>query len=994
LLWYNSSSPSSSSSSSSSRGNTLRLPNGKTASENTLKLIRNLANSSCESLTRSSVEIDVIEVTSTSATPSASASPTPTPTPSVIKVVTYPLHYTSLSQEQQQQQQQQQDHSSSSLNDSRMTKAFGVLQVCSYSSLPSKDRLLIDQICEEISEAITNLLAYEMSRENLIFYIHDSLTSNSILKTSIEDISKDCQSWRNRFTLWYEVAQIFRIILEQTDAAALDEKMWSQLMKKTKDSGLQILLKHPKRLEFDSQRYSVRRVTLTRDPHLQQQQQHSQQQQQRWYPRDLFLVTDLHLVSNEDLEKILEILTLVFETKSTHQEYSLQINSLRQELQMTTRRCEQLAVDLTASSSAMSTQTDKILQMKRQVPHALEKQLDSLRSLLIGDVISLFQQFSDLSPAPPPPPPAAAPPPAVSYPSLSHPSHSFDLTVEQSEQFFTIYSRTISASLSRILSSSRSHSPLHHQQQSFHVSVLVKSRAAAGTGAGAGELTDGIVIFDGVSLVGKMLSDTSLLIDPSRGLQSVVHQCFQTNLTQSYSTTSMSRGNVYDLHSLDLIGLTTQQLHLLSTPSSSSFSAPSSTKRNIFTKIMAIPLPTNIKNLVSVIRIIFSEENEDEDEEEDTGTGAGAGVGTGAGGGTGTGAGGGTRAGTGAGAGGGTGLEMTIKVMTELFCSLGKYFVRTLSITSSVLSHQQTLFVEKLELEQKLQTIQNQFLRYRKLYRVICHEVSPLFDPPATEVLPSLIPNQRGSSLSLSPSHPASLSPHVALHDICLKTLSILRVLCRSEGQAILLKTPDTGAAMAGTGAGTMTGNGMMFQLLYTGNGITWPAIEPGTFGSFSFSSNSSDPSLLSSVLQAQKSIIVKDITLEKSYNPSVDGRFSPGASLLLTPLRGRGNAVIGAIILKKTLGGSGSGNGSNNTLFSPEDIIATELIATFSSLGFYWGTGLSSIHHKLLQTISKMEELESSVKILKQQSNSYHPPSHPATALPAAAPPPPHGKR
>ena len=904
LLWYNSSS---SPATNESDPKTLLLPNGKTASENTLKLIRNLANSSFESLTRSSVDVDVVDVTQTSSSPSLSSS-------AVIKVVTYPLHYTSSPSSHHQENKN---------NDSRETKAFGVLQVCSFSTLPTKDRLLVDKVCGEITEAITNLLAYEMSREDLLLYIHDSLTSNSILKTSIEDISKDCQSWRNRCAIWYEIIQIFSVFFRSEKE--FPGNFWEKLKEKTKKSGFVISLKNPKRSELDSQRFSVRRLTLTRDlsypPHS--SQPHTL--------RDVYLITDLHFVTNDDIEKILEILNLIFETKLTsleictlNQEYLAQIDSLKYEMKGMTERCEQLAADLTASSSAMSHQTDKILDLRNQLPHALE---ESLRPLL-GDVISLFRQFSDLSFH-------------QSHTSLSHtatatvtaPAAPVDLTVEQSEQYFTIYARTISASLSRIFTSHPPHPPRpppnHPHSSSFHVSVLVKSRSSESSSTSS-HFTDGIVIFDGVSLVGKMLSDASLLLDPSRGLQSVVHQCFQTNLTQSYSL----QGNVYDLHNLDLIGVTTQQLHLLSNPTSSrgattaTATAARTTKIN-FTTILVIPLPTNIKNLVSVIRVIYSEDGHGSTSTSTPSSPSPFST------------------------SGENETAMNIRVMTEFLSSLGKYFTRNLFENSTVLKMRSDLTEEKSELEQKLQTVQNQFLRYRKLYRVICQEVSPLFDPPATELT--------STNLRAPSSHPASLSPHIALHDICLKTLSIVRVLCRSEGQAILIKNQDNTRAISSNG----NGNGN-FQLLYTGNGIAWPGIEAGTFGSFTLttSDSSSAPasSLISSVLQAQKSIVVKDITVEKAYNPAIDGRFSPGSSLLLTPLRGRGNVVIGAIIAKKT--------SNSSTLFSPEDVIATELVATFSSLGLYWGTGLSSIHHKLSQTISKMEELESSVKILKQQQH------------------------
>lgn len=244
------------------------------------------------------------------------------------------------------------------------------------------------------------------------------------------------------------------------------------------------------------------------------------------------------------------------------------------------------------------------------------------------------------------------------------------------------------------------------------------------------------------------------------------------------------------------------------------------------------------------------------------------------------------------------------------------------------------------------------------MYRVICRELSLLFDPPVIEQRSmNLLTNNNNNNNTTTtvttantgdgfklPSHPASLTPLAALQDSCLKTLSIVRVLCRSEGQAIIIKDQDISSST--------------YHILYTGSGLSWSNIEAGTLGTITLNTNP-DNSFVMTVLRTHKSMIIPNCTESKIYNPSIDGRCNIGSSLLLTPLKGRGNSVIGVIISSKT----------GNSLFTQEDEICIEFIALFSSLTLYWGDGLSSIYQKLSKTVNKIEELETSVKLLKQNT-------------------------
>ena len=229
--------------------------------------------------------------------------------------------------------------------------------------------------------------------------------------------------------------------------------------------------------------------------------------------------------------------------------------------------------------------------------------------------------------------------------------------------------------------------------------------------------------------------------------------------------------------------------------------------------------------------------------------------------------------------------------------------------------------------------------RSRRVHTVVARECNALLDPAILESNLSL-------GLSSTPYrsiHPASLSPLVALQDTCMKLLNMTRTLLQSEGQAILLQ--DT--------ASTPTS----YQVICTGNAITWSGVQPGMFGLISSTTDTS--SLTEVCIATQKTILVADALADLRYGSSLDGACVAGTPLLVVPLRGNGGIVIGAMIIAR---------GCTSPVYSTEDVIAAEMISSLGSIALYWAHGVKPIHSQLSQNSLQIEQLEKAVKTLSRK--------------------------
>ncbi len=278
--------------------------------------------------------------------------------------------------------------------------------------------------------------------------------------------------------------------------------------------------------------------------------------------------------------------------------------------------------------------------------------------------------------------------------------------------------------------------------------------------------------------------------------------------------------------------------------------------------------------------------------------------------------------------------------------------------------HYQTNIQEDQE---KFEQLKSLSMKYRKIYKHITREANKLLDPPLIGPVGGALPRAI---------HPANLTPLAASQDTCLKLLSLLRSLLKTEGQALMLKDTTT--------------NPETYQVIYTGDAITWPGIEQNSFGVITSPLSAATAtgqhpraSLIESVFFSRKSLVVPNAPVDDRYVSRVDGILSLGTSLMVIPLRGRGGSIVGVISLAKYIGDENTPvkatekgmiavdkrktdkKGVESTVFSDEDLIMGELMSNFGSLSLYWCQGLGSLHHQLHKTVNKLDKLE---KMIHQQ--------------------------
>jgi hypothetical protein len=238
--------------------------------------------------------------------------------------------------------------------------------------------------------------------------------------------------------------------------------------------------------------------------------------------------------------------------------------------------------------------------------------------------------------------------------------------------------------------------------------------------------------------------------------------------------------------------------------------------------------------------------------------------------------------------------------------------------------------------------------RWRRLYRIVARESGQLLDPPTVSLTNSLvlpfIANEEealGNDRVDPPgrlAHPAYLSPVSATQDVCLKILSVCRTLLRTEGQAIFLADVDTSP--------------MSFQVIATGDALTWSGVQIGTIGRVCPAPLSG--SLVETAMQSHKHLILEDLSKDDRYLPQVDGACLPKTPCLIVPLRGRSGIVIGALLAAR---------GPEGTHMTTEDVAVAEMMVSMASLSLYWCRGLGAVHVQVEKALDRVITLEKEVE-------------------------------
>lgn len=274
-----------------------------------------------------------------------------------------------------------------------------------------------------------------------------------------------------------------------------------------------------------------------------------------------------------------------------------------------------------------------------------------------------------------------------------------------------------------------------------------------------------------------------------------------------------------------------------------------------------------------------------------------------------------------------------VRPMLEMVAHLGSAFMRINQRHAAQVNSLAASLHSMDDNKAHAEVIQQQLSRTRRMHRVVCREASVLLDPPMVA--------GGATGQDMRAAHPASLSPLAASQDVCLKLLTMLRTLLRGEGQALLIRDPST--------------EPVSYQVMYTGNALSWMGVEQGVFGVVS--SSQGRTSLVETVLHSHKSLAIGDATKDSRHSPSLDGICSPGTPLVLVPLRGRGGAVVGVLL---------SARGKGGESFQTEDVVAAEMASSFGSVSLYWCQGMGTLHHKLSKNLNKMDQLEKAMRAME----------------------------
>jgi hypothetical protein len=252
----------------------------------------------------------------------------------------------------------------------------------------------------------------------------------------------------------------------------------------------------------------------------------------------------------------------------------------------------------------------------------------------------------------------------------------------------------------------------------------------------------------------------------------------------------------------------------------------------------------------------------------------------------------------------------------------------------------------RLQIEHTLQ----QLAHTRRVHKVVCREAALLMDPPTNLINDR---DTRHDAKDQSVAHPAHVTPLAAAHDCCLKVLTLLRTLLRSEGQAVLLKDHNSDPES--------------YQVIYTGDALKWTGVTPATFGVVA-----SQPAIINSngihctslaqvAMQIRKTLNLPDASQEPQYNAYIDGVCGMSTPMLIVPVRGRSNAVVGVLIAAR---------GKSAATFSADDIIAAEVCSALGALSLYWCQGMGTLHHEMAVSKNKAIRLEKQLEKLQNKEN------------------------
>ena len=793
------------------------------------------------------------------------------------------------------------------------SSVIGVIQV--FSSTTAEDKVEINDFTDSISQTIGVVLGHDMRRQASTRRSEEVTAANLVLQNSINELSTECDLLQRQSQAWNSVMSCIKYTLmnwEMQDREASILKCILANSEQLKTLGIVVQGAQVKNKMKKGEVIEGYEEVCTRIFHhvanksdvimrlfIDKKKFFTDLIDKKAFVSMFECLNDvfgcLDALAHAKYNALCDVQSTITKLSKKNEKLRLDRETVANKLIETVGECNLLAQKISTSEQESSS----LIQARKDWEHQLTRAVGGVVNALGADVTNLLKAMPN---------------------GEKELSTSLNFPVETTELLFSRFAHVVSEALDHVAAATDDSSG---NGTRCHVSVLVTSRKALSSKTAEDKLKksatedsdqyfDGnMVMFDGNASRGVPIRNTS---DPKARRSSAISKCFRSGVMQVARRGHGEQGYQGDNSNLlvdsacDLLSGDLEGVDSLLTVSKS-------------VCMLVVPLNTCVADLLSVVRIVFEDQKScvDAPAADSDASKSSAPILL-------------------------SQHYTVLRAVAEMISSLGLPVSRLYHHHGELQRLEVSALRENKRHEESLKGIEGQLTKYKKLHKLVCRESSTLMDPPTSALI---------SHAEMNPitNHPASLPPLVALQDTSVKALSMIRTLLKSEGQALLLRNPNT--------------NPQSYQIIYTGNALSWRGIEQGTFGlvsgtrKASMGEASDAKSLVEAVMASHKSIELSDAHTDPRYNPAVDGFCVKKTPMLVVPVRGRSGGVVGVLMATRE---------QNSPPFSGEDVIACDLVSAFSSISLYWGQGLGYIHEKLTKSMTKMESLEQSVSALKKR--------------------------
>ena len=246
---------------------------------------------------------------------------------------------------------------------------------------------------------------------------------------------------------------------------------------------------------------------------------------------------------------------------------------------------------------------------------------------------------------------------------------------------------------------------------------------------------------------------------------------------------------------------------------------------------------------------------------------------------------------------------------------------------------------EAMNKNNKLST---QLSKTKRLHRVVGRAIESLMK----DVMLSADNKSEGNPTIQTQCHPATLHPQTATVALCSKLLDASSSCLDAETRAIMLKYESSPTESADAA--------VLLRVMYRGTAVTWRGVPQNTMSSPLPASGADGKSIVEYAMANLKSVVLDDASHDSRYCAEIDGILDENTPYLVVPIRDSRDEAIGALMFSRKSGRSN---------FGAEELIVAETISYYSSLSFYWCSGLWDVFHRASKSEARIELLETSLR-------------------------------